>query len=125
MSQIKTQNIFMRCPMCEMVWQDRNIFLRDTSLEISGYQVDFDSLDMGLFLFTHKIDGCFSTLSVRAKEFYDLNPGKQYSQSRTLKDDCPTYCLYQDSLEECRAHCECAFVRDLLLIIQKIKFARP
>lgn len=124
MPQIKTHNIFIRCPMCKKVWQDRDVFLQDTSLEISGYQVDFESLEMGLFLFTHKVDGCFSTLSVKAKEFYDLNPGKQYSERRTLKDNCPTYCLFKDNLEECRAQCECAFVRDLLLILQKIKFAK-
>ncbi len=111
--------------MCKKEWLDRESFLLDNSLEINGYQVDFDSLEMGLFYFTHKIDGCFSTLSVRAKEFYDLNPGKKYSERRTLKEDCPTYCLYKDNLQQCRAQCECAFVRDLLLILQQIKFAEP
>ncbi len=123
MSVVETKNIFVRCPMCKTEWSDRDTFLHDTSLEINGYQVDFDNLGMGLFYFTHKVENCFSTLSVKAMEFFDLNPGRRYSERKTLKEECPTYCLYQENLTQCKARCECAFVRDLLLILQQIKFS--
>lgn len=110
--------------MCGTAWHERMDFLLDRTLELTGYQVDFDNLNMGLFFFTHKQKSCFSTLSVRAKEFYDLNPGKRYTERRTQQEDCPTYCLYRDNFEKCEAKCECAFVRDLLLILQKIKFSQ-
>ncbi len=118
-------DIFVRCPMCKTEWIDRDTFLRDTTLEINGYQVDFENLGMGLLYFTHQVDNCFSTLSIRAKEFFDLNPGKRYSERKTLQKDCPTYCLFKDNLERCKVQCECAFVRDLLHILQKMKHPNP
>lgn len=113
----------MCCPMCGEQWQNREVFIADRSLELTGYQADFDRLEMGLFFFTHKQEGCQSTLSMRAGEFYDLNPKVRYRQRKTLQDECPNYCLYQGNLEQCPAECECAFIRELILILQRTKFS--
>lgn len=107
--------------MCHAEWLDRMVFLRDASLEIIGYQANFDNLKLGLIYFTHRVDGCFSTMTIKAEEFFDLNPNKQYAIRKTLTEECPQYCLHIDNFEKCDAKCECAYVRDLLLIMQSIK----
>jgi hypothetical protein len=115
------EEAFKKCPMCSTVWQNRDKFIKDKSLEINGYQANFSNLKMGFFYFTHKVDGCYSTMVVEAKEFYDLNSGVRYPLRKTLTEECPAYCLHKDNLEKCSAECECAFVRDLILILQTMK----
>lgn len=107
--------------MCTAVWRDRMNFIRDKSLEMNGYQANFNRLELGLFYFTHKVEGCYSTLVVEAKDFYDLNPGIQYSEKKNLTETCPRYCHTKENLEKCEAECECVFVRDLIHILQTIK----
>ncbi len=115
------QEIFKKCPMCGFVWCDRETFIHDISLDMNGYQVNFEKLELGLFYFTHKVEGCYSTLVVNAREFYDLNPASCYPQRKTLTEECPTHCLYQENLGKCSAQCECAYVRDLIQILQRMK----
>jgi hypothetical protein len=33
-----TPRFFKRCPMCGKVWMTKELFLRDTSLRVNGYQ---------------------------------------------------------------------------------------
>lgn len=114
---------FAICPMCRKIWHDRESFLRDRALVINGYQVNFDRLSYGLFFFSHHMEGCFSTMSMEAIIFYDLNQGERFSERKTLTRECPSYCLYRDNLKPCPASCECAFVRDLIQILQRHKAA--
>lgn len=107
--------------MCGFVWRDRAAFIHDISLECNGYQVNFEKLELGLFYFTHRVEGCYSTLAVYAEDFYDLNPAGGYPQRKTLTEQCPAYCLDRENLKRCGAHCECAFVRDLIQILKKMK----
>ena len=44
---------FKTCSKCGFVWPGRLSFLSDPQLRIVGYQVDFDKLKAGLFLFNH------------------------------------------------------------------------
>jgi len=120
-SMAMEQKIFKQCPMCDTIWSKRSHFLQDTSLKIEGYQVNFDDLGKGLLYFTHSLDGCQSTMAVEAYEFFDLNPNMRYTTRNALKDDCPGYCLRKDFLGQCTAECDCAFVRDVIAIIQKKK----
>ena len=117
--------IFKECPMCSAVWKDRDEFLRDNSLIINGYQANFEYLEHGLFYFTHEIDGCFSTLAMKADEFYDLKPHNKYSQRKTLTEECPRHCLEKSNLQMCHVECECAYVRDLLVTLQQLKAESP
>ncbi|MEE4243650.1 MAG: hypothetical protein V2I36_19475 [Desulfopila sp.] len=118
---MKRQEIFKKCPMCATVWHDRKSFIDDNSLVLNGYQAHFDRLELGLFYFTHKVEGCFSTMTVKAGHFYDLNPAIPHTGRKTLTEECPTHCLHKEDLELCSAQCECAFVRDLIGILQEMK----
>ena len=58
-------NPFKQCPCCTHTWQTRDEFLGDENLRLIGYQPDFDSLEFGLFLFTHEVKSCGSSLAMR------------------------------------------------------------
>jgi hypothetical protein len=68
---------FKKCSMCSTVWETREDFLDDKSLEINGYGADFEILERSLFYFTHKKEGCFSTIAVKAEKFLSLYSGKK------------------------------------------------
>jgi hypothetical protein len=92
-------------------------------LDLVGYQVNFDELTLGLFLFNHRV--CKTTLSIRADLLRGLYIGPVFKERRTGQDDCPGYCLKSTELAGCPAECECAWVRRLLQIIRGWpKFAR-
>lgn len=113
---------FKVCPMCSTVWQTRDQFLHDESIAIVGYGADFEKLDWSLFYFNHNKEGCFSTIVIEARHFLDLYKGKQYTQRRTGKEDCPGYCLDENQLDRCEAMCECAFNREIIKIIREKRF---
>ena len=117
------EKIFKCCSMCAAVWHERTEFISDTHLQIEGYQADFEHLEQGLVYFTHTVDGCYSTMAVKASEFLDLIPGKPFTSRKTMTEDCPGYCLHQSNIQRCKAECECAYVRDLLHILQSYKKA--
>lgn len=107
--------------MCGFQWDTRDDLLSDESLELNGYQADFEKLEYGLFFFTHYVDGCKSTLAIPASEFLDLNTEKKYTQQKTFSEDCPQYCVDIHELRRCEAQCECAFVRNIITIIKDRK----
>ncbi len=109
---------FKICPMCFKEWQTRDQFLDDQSLVLDGYRADFEKLEWGLFYFTHKAEGCKTTMVITAKEFLSLYTGEKYSERRTDLEDCPGYCLEEQQLRRCDAFCECAFNREVIQVIQ-------
>jgi hypothetical protein len=108
--------IFKECLPCGNKWVARDDFLEDSSIEIIGYQVNFDNLATGTFLFNHS---CGSKLSLSVRYFNGLYEGPIFENRVTGNDDCPGYCLYQDQLDKCSARCECAYVRNIIDIIKK------
>ncbi len=110
---------FKTCPLCQTKWETRDDFLDDASLEIIGYVANFKKLELGLFYFTHKKEGCFTTLTIKAKEFISMYKGKRYEERKNRKEECPSYCLDKDSLDRCDAFCECAFNREVIQLIKK------
>lgn len=92
-------------------------FLEDSQIVLIGYQVDFQTLKAGLFLFNHHREGCFSTLSIRAEQFMDLYQGPIFQERKTGTSECLGYCLHREELGPCPAQCECAFVREVLQIV--------
>ena len=81
-----------------------------------GYQVNFKSLDAGIFLFNHR---CKGTLAIPAEQFRDLYKGPIFKERATGSDDCPGHCLHEDQLDPCPVRCECAYVREILQIIRR------
>jgi hypothetical protein len=84
---MEERKIFKICPMCSTEWKTRDEFLNDQSLKINGYGVDFERLAWSLFYFTHTKGGCFTTMTLEAKDFLDLYSGKKYDERRTDQED--------------------------------------
>ena len=111
---------FKECTMCGKVWREREEFLNDRELQVSGYIAHFKELELGLFLFNH--EPCKSTLAVKAKRFIDLATGPVFVERMTGTKECPGYCLHKTELRPCPARCECAHVRDVLdRVVQWVK----
>lgn len=107
---------FKTCPLCRYAWRSREDFLQDPTIRLCGYQVDFEDLVEGIFLFNHI--ACGTTLSVEVKQFRNLHSGPVFRERKTGTEDCPGHCLRTDDLAPCPEHCECAWVRE---VIQKIR----
>ncbi len=109
--------VFCRCTGCQTKWDSRESFLLDKFTALNGYQVNFQNLAVGWFLFTHKCASCNSTFSVPAGLFFDLYNGPIFTERKTETEECPEYCLQPANLQPCPAHCECAFVREVIQLI--------
>ena len=110
-------SIFKKCTFCGHRWQTRQDFLQDSALDLIGYQVNFDNLHLGLFLFNHIT--CGTTLGLAAGLFGDLYEGPIYKQRQTDTEKCPGYCLHEKQLEPCPAECECAYVREIIQTVRQ------
>jgi hypothetical protein len=74
---------FKTCPFCSKPWTSRETFLEDADIEPVGYQVDFEDLSLGLFLFNHNT--CKTTLAVHARLFKDLHTGHAKPAKRNVR----------------------------------------
>lgn len=107
---------FKECS-CKTKWEDREDFLSDKDVEIIGYQVDFDKLENGFFLFNHM--ACKNTLGILTGDLAGLYKGPVYEERRTGREECPGYCLKKDNLKACPAKCACAYLRNVIQIIKE------
>jgi len=106
---------FKQCTLCGFKWASRDQFLQDPCVELVGYQVNFVELLTGFFLFNHS---CGTTFAVLTESFEDLYDGPVFSKRATGSDECPEHCIHEDDLDPCPAHCECAFVREIIQCIK-------
>ena len=106
---------FIECSPCGQKWIARDDFLADPGVEITGYQVNYDNLLGGTFLFNHS---CGATLALSVRIFNGLYEGPIFKERATDTEDCPGYCLYQDRLDACDLRCECAYIRNIIDIIK-------
>ncbi|MBU0713200.1 hypothetical protein KJ762_12505 [bacterium] len=113
------KSIFKKCPNCGFEWQVRDSFLIDPNNLLKGYQVNFNSLKQGLFLFDHLL--CKTTMAIKAGEFRDLYNGPVFTKRRTGTEKCPGYCSRPQELSKCPNECDCAWARDVADIISHWK----
>ena len=106
---------FHVCPNCSFVWHTREEFRNDKNVTIVGYQAYYKNLKEGLFLFNHS---CSGTFAVEVGAFADLYDGLVFQENVADTDECPDYCLHEDSLLPCPVKCECAFVRDIIQMLK-------
>lgn len=109
-------SIFKQCTCCKTPWFSRDEFMADNLLDFVGYQVNFNNLELGYFLFNHLT--CQSTIAVPAGLFKDLYDGPIFAQRKTNTETCPGYCKDRDILYPCGQECECAFVREVIQIVR-------
>ena len=107
--------MFKKCETCKKVWESYLDFISDPEISLTRYQVNFENLELGLFLFTHS---CNNNLSITASAFTTLYHGPVFDEKRTGTDSCPEYCLYEDELGHCPIRCECAYIREVLQIVK-------
>jgi hypothetical protein len=81
---------FKKCSKCGFLWPDRASFLTDPDLLMIGYQVSFDELMAGMFLFNHV---CGTSLAISADDFRDLYDGPIFAQRLNGTEMCDGYCL--------------------------------
>jgi len=105
---------FKTCPMCGFVWTEKASFLNDPNLRMIGYQVDFDELMSGLFLFHHI---CGTSLAIKAETFQYLYDGPMFTERMRGTKECGGHCLHKNDLRSCPVKCECAYVREIVQVI--------
>ena len=110
----KQSMFFKKCPKCGFVWTEKASFLNDPDLQLIGYQVDFDELLAGLFLFHHL---CGTSLSIKADVFEDLYNGPMFTERLKGSKECGGHCLRKNDLSSCPVKCECAYVREIMQVI--------
>ena len=118
MCEIIKEKNFCICSNCGCVWKTRDDFLNDEEIEIIGYQVFFEALRAGVFLFNHS---CKGTFGLEVEKFEDLYDGPIFVERTTGLEECPELCLHEDNLEPCPAKCECTFVREIIQVIKNRK----
>jgi hypothetical protein len=106
---------FKTCGHCGREWPDREAFLADPDLRVTGYQVVFRDLATGLVLFNH---ACQSTLAVPVGVFADLHGGPRHDRFMGDTDQCPHHCLDLNDLGPCPTQCQCAFFRAVLQAVK-------
>ena len=82
--------LFKICPLCKKEWVSEDEFLQDRTLLINGYQFGIGGRHItppfpdGYLLFTHSVQGCGTTLAVKAKTFKEGKQNKQKQHSLSL-----------------------------------------
>lgn len=105
---------FMICERCQVKWQTRNDFMADEEVVCIGYQANYKSLEKGLFLFSHS---CQNSLFVAVCVFSDLYAGPVFGECLVGTEKCSGYCLHRNILKPCPRECECAYVREVLQLL--------
>ncbi len=108
--------MFKQCSMCSKKWDLRDDFLADPDILYLGYQIHFENLETGWFMFNHS---CGTTLAFPVSEFSDLYEGPVFKKSQNGTKQCPGYCAKRDSTTPCPLQCECAYVREVIQIINQ------
>lgn len=110
---------FKECPNSRHLWRDRESFLSDPDLRLIDYQVNYGELNAGLFLFTHDVPACGTSLAIKAGKFTDMHQGPIFESRLADTERCAGHCLRVNDLNPCPEKCACAYVRDVLQEVKK------
>lgn len=112
---------FKVCPTCGKVWKALDEFLADPELELMGYQVHFEDLTGGLFIFIHHHENCGTTLAVPVGQFTSLSERPILTPRGQPVEHCPSLCVREGALTPCPNECECVWVREVMQAIRERK----
>ncbi len=107
--------MFKQCNKCGYQWETRDEFLSDKSINVVGYQVFFEDLKFGLFLFNHS---CNTTIAIETNLLLDLYDGPFFSDRKPNNRKCPGRCLNENVLKPCSSECRCAFISKIMQAIK-------
>jgi len=111
---------FKKCPGCDAEWKKREDLLKDKDVRIVAYEANLDVLPLGKFFFRH---ACGATFAISVDGFSDLYKGPVFNERKTGTPECLGYCKLRDQLGICPTKCECAWVRQLIQVINNMKKA--
>lgn len=108
--------------MCSKVWLTRQDFVCDPCLSIDGYQLNHENIDHGLFLFTHRIQGCGGSMALLSLDFFDLIFSYESEKTAAIeKEKCPLLNSKNNFPERCQHMCEWVFSRKVLSFLRQQK----
>ncbi len=110
--------MFKKCNTCKHIWETRRDFIDDENIVLIGYQANFMNLEAGHLYFNHN---CKNTIVLSTDQFTDLYNGPIFSESKTGTDECPQFCLRKEELKRCTNECECAYVRDIIQMFDRVE----
>jgi hypothetical protein len=106
---------FKTCPNCKHIWPTLENFLDDPAIELAGYQVHFEDIKGGLFLFSHTSPECRTTLAIQVKEFHPLTDQPLLSDRLCHGAE---FCARKGDIIKLPKQCECQWVRHVLELIK-------
>ena len=115
---------FQTCKHCGREWSDRDAFLADAELPLTGCQVDTDAPAHSVIVFDHRAPGCGTTLTIRVTDFEDLYTGPRHKVNWAPSAKCFGLCFDPENLDRCSAECSCAYVREILQAVRERVGAR-
>ena len=110
---------FLECSLCGAIWRDYREVVTDPQLSVVGYQPCFDNPYDGLILVTHEVEGCGTTLAVRAHKLRLLYDGPVWPELKKGTAECCLLCINEGDLEDCTAECAMAWVRTVLQYLRR------
>ena len=114
---------FKTCSLCAHRWETVSDLIRDDNLIVNGYQPSFSKNREGLFLLTHVVEGCGTTIALQAGSLLQLYGGSKVSkQSVAYTGHCSGNCQIYGEMVECSSHCPMRWAHD---IIEILKSHRP
>ena len=108
--------MFKQCSMCNCEWDLRDDFLADPEITYLGYQIHFEDLETGWLMFNHS---CGTTLAFPVSIFSNLYSGPVFAESLNATSECPGFCAKSKSMAPCPQQCECAYIREVIQIINQ------
>jgi hypothetical protein len=107
--------MFKQCNKCGHQWETRDKFLSDKKIRVIGYQVFFEDLKFGLFLFNHS---CNTTIAIDTNLLLDLYDGPLFLERKQGSRKCPGRCLNENIASPCSSECRCAFISEIMQVIK-------
>ena len=118
-------SVFKQCPYCNYAWNDREEFLTDSNVELTGYQPHFHNILEGLYTFVHKNNDCKASFSLPVWLFVDMHEGGLHDLLLAGTSQCEGKCKKVDDMRECSQECCCAYTREIMQKILKYGVKTP
>jgi hypothetical protein len=113
--------MFKKCTMCEKSWETLDDFVKDKEIKLNGYQVNIIDPLRGMFIFTHNIPLCGTSVAIKIDKLASLSEKPLPTQSIERPHDCPGHCLIESNFNKCTAtFCLGQVIRDLLQTLANI-----
>lgn len=112
------QKPFKICTTCGRRWENIGDMVRDPTLYVNGYQASFEDSREGLFLLTHNVAGCGTTLALKAGKLMPLYGGPKYSVNMAFAEGCEGHCFDLIDASACQNDCAMRWVLEILQILK-------